>query len=51
MALASGSGGAIPETVTPQGRGVRAYMDVFTACLRNSHTAPAKPQHFAALSR
>ena len=32
-----GSGVAVPETVTPQGRGVRAYTDVFTACLRNSH--------------
>jgi len=42
MAMASGSGGAIPETVTPHGRGVRAYTDVFTACLRNRSPASGR---------
>jgi hypothetical protein len=51
MKWLSGSGVAVSETVTPQGRGVRAYTDVFTACLRNSHTAPGKPEDLAALSR
>jgi hypothetical protein len=30
----------VRETVTPHGRGVRGYMDVFTACLPDP--APAR---------